>query len=142
MAIRWIVSHSEELGDAESGPMGMAVIVDAEFKSEASAKAWVSLQKNPNWYDILAAETDPRVAAIRNDRRVGTGSCTSIDECYGDEELIETLDLEDITTPEAALQWALEQEGLFLEQGLNQRWGEDDDPQLLAYQEWQEKVKE
>jgi len=30
----------------------------------------------------------------------------------------------------------LEQEGLFLEQGLNQRWGEDDDSQLIAWNEW------
>ena len=41
-----------------------------------------------------------------------------------------------IVTEEGAIEWALDQEGLFLEQGLNQRWGEDDDPQLVAWKEW------
>jgi len=77
-----------------------------------------------------------RVNAIRNHPRVGRGSCTSVDECWDDKEIIEFLDENNITTEEGAIEWALEQEGLFLEQGLNQRWGEDDDPQLIAWQEW------
>ena len=80
--------------------------------------------------------SDPRVEAIRKDDRVGKGSCSSIDECQSDAELIEALNEESITTPEAAVKWALEGEGLHLEQGLNQRWGEDDDPQLKTYKEF------
>ena len=81
---------------------------------------------------------DERVKAIRNDDLVGRGSCSSIDECYSDGELAQQLDDYSIHTPVAAVKWARESEGLWLEQGLNQRWGEDDDPQLLAYNEWQE----
>ena len=79
-----------------------------------------------------------RVTAIRNHPRVGRGTCTSVDECWEDREIIEFLDENNITTEEGAIEWALEQEGLFLEQGLNQRWGEDDDPQLAAWREWNE----
>jgi hypothetical protein len=82
---------------------------------------------------------DPRVAAIRKDERVGWGSCTSIDECWEDAEIVNMLNADKITDPAAAVKWAYELEGLHLEQGLNQRWGDDDDPQLLAWREWQEK---
>ena len=79
-----------------------------------------------------------RVTAIRNHSKVGRGTCTSVDECWDDKDIIEFLDDNGIQTEEGAIEWALEQEGLFLEQGLNQRWGEDDDPQLLAWNEWNE----
>jgi len=61
-----------------------------------------------------------------------------VDECWDDKEIVEFLDDNDIHTESEAIKWALEQEGLFLEQGLNQRWGEDDDPQLIAWNEWNE----
>ena len=77
-----------------------------------------------------------RVDAIRNHHRVGRGTCTSVDECWSDKEIIEHLDDMGILTEDGAVKWALEQEGMWLEQGLNARWGEDDDPQLLAWQEW------
>ena len=80
-----------------------------------------------------------RVTAIRNHSKVGRGTCTSVDECWDDKEIIEFLDDNNVTTEDGAIEWALEQEGLFLEQGLNQRWGEDDDPQLIAWNEWNER---
>lgn len=79
------------------------------------------------------------VKAIRSDKLVGRGSCTSVDECWEDSELIEALERANITTIDGAVRWARNQEGMFLEQGLNCRWGEDDDEQLLAYNEYQEK---
>jgi hypothetical protein len=79
-----------------------------------------------------------RVDAIRSHPKVGVGTCTSIDECWDDKDIIKTLDEYNITTEEEAVRWALEQEGLFLEQGLNQRWGEDDDPQLAEWRAWNE----
>ena len=79
-----------------------------------------------------------RITAIRNHPKVGAGSCTSVDECWDDKDIIEFLDDNGIQTGEGAIEWALEQEGLHLEQGLNQRWGEDDDPQLIAWNEWNE----
>ena len=79
-----------------------------------------------------------RVDAIRSHPKVGRGTCTSVDECWDDKDIIEFLDDNDIHTESGAIEWALEQEGLFLEQGLNQRWGEDNDPQLIAWNEWNE----
>jgi hypothetical protein len=80
---------------------------------------------------------DSRIAAIREDKRVGKNSCSSIDECMTDQEIQSALDEAGILTPDAALKWALRSEGLHLEQGLNCRFGEDDDSQLLAYREFQ-----
>ena len=79
---------------------------------------------------------DPRVKAVREDTLVGRGTCTSIDECHSDEGLAEQLDEYNILTPRAAVKWAREGEEMWLERGLNQRWGADDDPQLLMYEEW------
>ena len=77
-----------------------------------------------------------RVTVIRSHPKVGRGTCTSVDECWDDKDIIEFLDDNGIQTEEGAIEWALEQEGLHLEQGLNCRWGEDDDPQLIAWREW------
>lgn len=76
------------------------------------------------------------VSAIRNNAKVGTGSCTSVDECWSDKEIADELNSLGILTEEGAVEWALGVEGIFLEKGLNQRFGLDDDPQLLAWQEW------
>jgi hypothetical protein len=88
------------------------------------------------------AKDDPRVVAVRADRLVGHGTCSSIDECYSDQELLEALDESEVKTPEDAIKWAREGEGLHLEKGLNQRWGEDNDPQLLNWKEWNDRLKE
>lgn len=85
---------------------------------------------------------DQLVAAIRADKVVGMGTCSRIDECYSDKELAMALAEDHITTVAEALKWAREDEGLFLEQGLNQRWGEDADPQLANFREFQAADKE
>ena len=77
-----------------------------------------------------------RVMAIRNHPKVGRGSCTSIDECFSDQELIDCLDASGVSNEDDAVKWAVDHEGLFLERGLDQRWGEDDDWQLEVYNEW------
>lgn len=82
------------------------------------------------------------IEAVRAHRLVGRGSCTSIDECYDDEELLQTLLEHDAETPEDAIRVCVELEGLHMEQGLNQRWGEDDDPQLLEYNEWKDALRD
>ena len=79
---------------------------------------------------------DPRVQAIRDNDRVGKGSCTSIDECYSDSELVEELDRDGAETPEAAVKWALWSEGLWREQGLNASSGEVDCPLVASYNHW------
>jgi len=79
---------------------------------------------------------DPRVKAIREHPKVGRGTCTTVDECFDTKDLIENLDRDGVKTPEEAIQWALDFEGLKLEQALNARWGSDDDPQLKAYRDF------
>lgn len=49
--------------------------------------------------------TDPRVEAIRNDPTIGRGSCSTVDECYTDLEVAETLDAEGIATPRQAVRF-------------------------------------
>lgn len=48
---------------------------------------------------------DERVEAIRNDARIGRGTCSPIDECYSDAELIGELDAEMISRPTEALEY-------------------------------------
>lgn len=81
------------------------------------------------------------VEAIRADKAVGRGSCSSIDEAWEDAEIGDALGRAGIADAAKAVEWARLQEGLCLEHGLNQRWGEDDDPQLKAYQEFKEKCR-
>lgn len=85
--------------------------------------------------------TDIRVVAVRENKLVGRGSCSSIDECMEDSELVSEFNRENITTPKAAVRWAIQQELLHLERGLNQRWGEDDDSQLLIYKQFKAAMK-
>lgn len=85
-----------------------------------------------------AQQIDPRVVAIRQDPRVGRGTCTSIDECYSDSELASHLDSAGVTTGPAAVNWAHEEHGLYLEMGLNYSSGEPDCPLRKAYNDWQE----
>lgn len=76
------------------------------------------------------------IKAVRKDRLVGVGSCSSIDECYEDEELWEVI--REAKSPQEAVKLAREAEGIFLEQEANCRWGEDDDPQLENLRQWKE----
>lgn len=82
------------------------------------------------------------VAAIRADKLVGRGSCTSVDECWTDEDLTEYLARDDVTTVEGAVRWARESEGLWLEKAADARWGEDDDPELEELRSFRRRMKE
>lgn len=93
-----------------------------------------------NWMVAVAMTTI--IAAIRADKVVGKGTCSSIDECMEDKELARELARYGIATIPDALKWARDHEGLFVEQGLNQRWGEDDDPQLEIYRDFKKANKE
>jgi hypothetical protein len=85
---------------------------------------------------------DQRIAAIRANEMVGHGSCTSIDECYSDDELIVELDADGITAPSEAVKWAIELEGLRIENATNYRWGEDDDPEIRRLKEWKARLED
>lgn len=82
-------------------------------------------------------KNDSRVKAIRNNDRVGDGSLTNIEMCWTAEELVEKLDEEKITTDKAAVEWAIQLEGLLIENATNFRLGNDDDPEILRLQEWE-----
>jgi hypothetical protein len=75
---------------------------------------------------------DPRVKMIRENEVIGSGSCSTIDECISDAELVEMMEEHNVTVDDV-IEWAYDYEGLQLEAGLNQRWGEDDDVQLKEH---------
>lgn len=56
------------------------------------------------------------VAAVRADPRIGRGSCSSIDECYTDEEIIEVIRAEPLLTKDQVLSHFFQVEGLRVEQ--------------------------
>ena len=59
------------------------------------------------------------VNAIRTHEKVGRGTCTTIDECYSDEELRTVLEEDEVKSTEDVIRWALEIEGIRIEQSLN-----------------------
>lgn len=91
---------------------------------------------------IMTEEMTAMIEAIRSNKLVGRGSCSSVDECFDTLELVEALERDKITTPEGAIKWAIELEDLQMERMLNARWGEDDDEQLTIYSEWEERKAE
>ena len=58
------------------------------------------------------AHSDPRVQAIRSHPQLGEGSCSAVDECVEDSELLRTFAVMNLETPEAAISYYLELEGL------------------------------
>lgn len=88
------------------------------------------------------AQKDARVQAIRKDRKVGLGTCTSIDECWSSLEILEFLDDNNINSEKDAVKWAYVQEGLFREQGTNCSSGEPNCPLHASYKEWNDMMKE
>jgi hypothetical protein len=65
-----------------------------------------------------AQEEQEWVQAVRGDAKVGRGTCTSIDECFDDEELIERFRESKDKSRKEALDLAYEMEGLWREKGL------------------------
>ena len=88
------------------------------------------------------AKVDPRVQAIRKDKNVGIGSCTTIDECWSHSEILEFLSDNNIKSIKDAVTWAYEQEGLHREMGTNASSGESNCQLIASYEEWQEVMKE
>ena len=78
------------------------------------------------------------VEAIRNDKRVGRGSCTYIDECWDDKDILKFLKDKGVTTEAGAVIWAHDTEGLILDQGAQCTSGEPDCPLVKAAKEWSE----
>ncbi len=55
------------------------------------------------------------IQAVRNDEKVGLGSCSVIDECYTDAELEEALKRDGIRGKIEAVRWARRVEKLYRE---------------------------
>ena len=79
---------------------------------------------------------DERVKAIRENELVGKGSCSIVDECMSDDEIIVELDQWEITDPQEAVNHYIDMEGLQVDAGLNARSGEDDDTGLTIASNW------
>ena len=84
----------------------------------------------------MSVSTEAMMEAVRSHPKIGRGSCSTIDECFSDKELIEALQENGCKTEAEAVNFALEYEGLRIEQATNCRWGEDNDPELTAYNQW------
>ncbi len=69
---------------------------------------------------------DSRVAAIRANKLVGTGSCSVVDECMSDEDIVSRLNQMGIQSDREAEQYALRSEVNHLEGMLNCESGEED----------------
>ena len=84
----------------------------------------------------MSDSTDPRIVAIRENPKIGRGSCTSIDEGFSDTELLELLDYHSVLTVEKAVKLFLDVEEVRIEKALNCRLGSDSDPELAVYAAW------
>jgi hypothetical protein len=91
---------------------------------------------------MTTTTTDVRVEAIRDDKVIGRGTCSSIDECMGDEEIVAALDAEKIETPASAVRWARKSERAWLDRMLDARWGEDSDDELKISRDFDRRCEE
>ena len=66
---------------------------------------------------------DSRVKIIRECKLVGRGTCSTVDECYTDIDLMHEFDCMGIKSADEALEFALEKEGLTLADTLNTKEG-------------------
>jgi hypothetical protein len=77
------------------------------------------------------------IEAIRKNKLIGRGSCSSIDECYDDKELWKAFGAPaGNNTLEEAIQAAIDSEDIFVDRMLDCRFGDDDDKELLIKNEW------
>jgi len=76
------------------------------------------------------------VKAVRADKKVGRGTCTEIDECYTDDELIQMFKEGDVESCEKAVTWCRMLQRDRLEDACNYRWGMDSDPELQRLRDW------
>ncbi|MBT7082304.1 MAG: hypothetical protein HN929_12715 [Chloroflexi bacterium] len=87
-------------------------------------------------YCGVAAEKDERVLAIRADALIGNDSCSFIDECLSAADIVDALDKWNILSPRESVKTFIKAQTDQYERGLNARAGNDDDPELIQYNEW------
>jgi len=84
----------------------------------------------------MDASRDERVIAIRADNLIGTDSCSFIDECLSDADIVEELDRRNIVSPVDAIKHLIDAQHGQYERGLGTRAGDDDDPILIQFNDW------
>ena len=112
----------------------------AQLKDELSYRKGIavtleSIQSRPEFdYAHL-------VQAIRSNSLVGIGTCSEIDECWDDDDLIEELQTNNIYTAEGAIQWAIEEEGIRINYATNYSSGEPDCRLIKRANAWAKAVE-
>jgi len=86
-----------------------------------------------------AAEKDARVIAIRADKLIGNGTYSFVDECLSALNIVEELDATNIKEPVDAIIYFIKAQNCQYERALGTRVGNEDDPELLLYNEWEKK---
>jgi hypothetical protein len=83
------------------------------------------------------------VKAIRSNKLIGAGTCSSIDECFGDSELWESFGPPSgCNTIDEAIKKAISRENLSIDRMVDCRFGDDDDKELLIRNEWEDAKSE
>lgn len=87
----------------------------------------------------MTDEVKTWVEAIRADILVGRGTCSTIDECVSDEDLVDGLTAAYVRSSDEAVKWAIDLEFLRVQNDLNYRQGTADDPELAIYRAFKAK---
>ena len=94
--------------------------------------------------EIKSVEFDylPLVQAIRQNKLVGSGTCSDIDECFDYEDIVDNLKKQNITTVKKAVEWAIEHETLLISIATNYSSGEPNCYLLKRDQNWSKKLEQ
>lgn len=80
------------------------------------------------------------VSVIRNDKNVGSGTCSTLDECFDDAELVAKFG--HLDSELAVIRAAYEHEDRQIGRMLDQRFGSDDDAELAIAKDWKARTKD
>ena len=117
---------------------------DGNTKCESCGNTILADARCPHCYVLserlsTAAKKDVRVIAIRADSLIGNDSYSFIDECLSATNIVEELDAANIESPVDAIRHFITAQGYQYERGLDARAGNDNDPELLLFNEWEKK---
>jgi|TARA_Y100000034_G_C6761507_1_gene339195 hypothetical protein len=121
----------------------LTVDTDGNVQCESCGNTIPADARCPHCYVLserlsTAAKEDNRVMAIRADTLIGKDSCSFIDECLDAFDIVEELDRLNIESPVEAIKHYIEAQHRQYERGLDARAGNDDDPELIQFNEWRE----
>lgn len=61
----------------------------------------------------MTPEEKALIEAVRNDPKIGRGSCASIDECWDDEDILKVIQVDQVTTADKLLDILYSLENIF-----------------------------